>query len=97
MNNVQADEWYHIPGCVKQTAPSAPQPQAAPVVDNRPAPQPPKNNSTLTEPYTVQPGDTLGAIALKLGTTVENLITCTGMPNPDHLTPGQKVYRSCGQ
>ncbi|MDH6574504.1 LysM peptidoglycan-binding domain-containing protein [Kitasatospora sp. MAP5-34] len=40
-------------------------------------------------PYTVQPGDTLSAIAAEFGTTVERLARANGLPDPDHIEAGQ--------
>lgn len=39
--------------------------------------------------YTVQPGDTLGAIAAELGVSVEDLMAANGLTNPDTLAVGQ--------
>lgn len=39
--------------------------------------------------YTVRPGDTLSAIALKLHTTVAALVTRNGIKDPDHIAVGQ--------
>ena len=41
--------------------------------------------------YTVQPGDTLGAIAAKLEIPIENLLAANGMSNPDTLAAGQAL------
>lgn len=42
-------------------------------------------------PYVVQPGDTLGAIAARAGTTFEELARVNGIANPDLIFPGQVV------
>ncbi|MGH2343663.1 MAG: LysM peptidoglycan-binding domain-containing protein, partial [Chloroflexota bacterium] len=39
--------------------------------------------------YTVQPGDTLSAIALSHGTTVEALVSANHLVNGDVIVPGQ--------
>lgn len=39
--------------------------------------------------YTVEPGDTLGAIAAELNLPVEALMAANGLTNPDTLTSGQ--------
>lgn len=39
--------------------------------------------------YTVQQGDTLGAIAVKLDIPIENLMAANGLTNPDTLSAGQ--------
>ncbi|GAA2147319.1 hypothetical protein GCM10009760_38090 [Kitasatospora kazusensis] len=40
-------------------------------------------------PYTVQPGDTLSAIAAEFGTTVERLAEANALTDPDHIEAGQ--------
>ncbi len=42
--------------------------------------------------YTVRPGDTLWAIAMRYGTTVARLARINNIPNPDLIFPGQ-VFR----
>ncbi len=39
--------------------------------------------------YTVQPGDTLGAIAAELGVSLEDLMAANGLTDPDTLAVGQ--------
>lgn len=39
--------------------------------------------------YTVQPGDSLGAIALRFGASVAALAEVNGLANPDLIVPGQ--------
>lgn len=41
--------------------------------------------------YTVQSGDTLGAIAHKLGTTVAHLVAANNISNPNLIYPGQQL------
>ena len=41
--------------------------------------------------YTVRPGDTLSAIAKKLGTTVSALVTANHIQNPNKIFPGQTL------
>lgn len=41
--------------------------------------------------YTVQPGDTLGKIALRYGTTISALMSANGIANPNHIYVGQKL------
>jgi len=42
-------------------------------------------------PYVVRPGDTLGAIASRAGTTFEDLARVNGIANPDLIFPGQVI------
>lgn len=44
--------------------------------------------------YTVQPGDTLSAIAAQFGTTVGALASANGIANPDLIYPGQAIIVS---
>ncbi len=44
-----------------------------------------------TTTYTVQPGDTLGSIAKRFGTTVQELQRLNNITNPDVLALGQKL------
>lgn len=51
-----------------------------------------KTNKTTTEKYyTVQKGDTLSHIAVKFGTTVEQLTKLNNIKNPNLIRPGQKL------
>ena len=43
------------------------------------------------EPYTVQPGDTLRALALRYGATVEALALRNGIESSDHLEAGATI------
>ncbi len=43
-------------------------------------------------PYVVQPGDTLGSIANRFGTTVAALIQINQIPNPNLIFPGQIIF-----
>lgn len=52
-----------------------------------PAPTVPPSPTPVT--YTVQPGDTLGAISAKLDIPIENLMAANGLANPDALSAGQ--------
>jgi LysM repeat protein len=47
------------------------------------------NGATST--YTVQPGDTLSAIAAEFGTTVNALAALNSIPNPNLIHPGQII------
>jgi LysM repeat protein len=41
--------------------------------------------------YTVQPGDTLGGIAERMGTSDEALLRLNDIDTPDHLSVGQRL------
>jgi LysM repeat protein len=47
--------------------------------------------STVSRTYIVKEGDSLSAIAKKLGTSVEALCKLNGITNPDSLKLGQKL------
>lgn len=42
--------------------------------------------------YVAQPGDNLSTIAANLGTTVEDLAATNGIPDPDLIYAGQRIY-----
>lgn len=67
---------------VKGTDDPAPQPNPTP--QPGPAPQP-----TIT--YRIQPGDTLGHIAARYGTTVSALAQLNGIANPNRIYAGQVI------
>lgn len=46
--------------------------------------------------YVVEPGDTLGGIAAKHGTTVDALLTLNGLTDPDAVYPGQTLAMTAG-
>ena len=72
--------------------PAAEPPPPAVVVPSAP---PEELTETTTEPrhaYIVQPGDTLGAIAYRAGTTVAKLASENGITNVDRIFPGQVIY-----
>jgi len=47
--------------------------------------------------YTVQPGDTLSALALRFGTTVWGIVTANNLPNAHHIYVGQRLFINlCG-
>lgn len=55
-----------------------------------PAPQPVEHvGHPATGTYTVQPGDTLSAIAAKYGTTYQTLAAVNGIGDPNQIWPGQ--------
>lgn len=42
--------------------------------------------------YVVRPGDTLSGIAAEFGTSVHYLASANGIPDPDFISVGQKIY-----
>jgi LysM repeat protein len=68
------------------TAPT--QPPVAPTT-------PPAESATAgvsgQQEYTVQAGDTLGAIAAQFGVTVDAIVQANDLPDPDVLAPGDKL------
>lgn len=70
---------------------SVPTPTAAPAIVDAGAAEPELSAPQPPEPeaYTVQPGDTLSAIAAAAGTTVQNLQTLNNLDDPNNLFVGQ--------
>lgn len=56
----------------------------------------PEESSTESVTYTIQPGDTLSAIAASYGTTVDNLVALNGIENPDLIYPGNELIINAG-
>ncbi|MEE8391248.1 MAG: LysM peptidoglycan-binding domain-containing protein [Anaerolineae bacterium] len=48
-------------------------------------------DGTGVESYTVQPGETLGWIALVFGSTVEEIVAANGLPDADSISAGQTL------
>jgi len=63
------------------------QPTSVPATNVPPPPTTAPGNQTVT--YTVQPGDTLLAIAIRFGTTVSALVQLNGLASPDVISVGQ--------
>jgi rare lipoprotein A len=42
--------------------------------------------------YVVRPGDSLSGIAAQFGTSVHDLAAANGIPDPDFISVGQKIY-----
>ena len=49
------------------------------------------SDGTGVETYTVQPGETLGWIALVFGCTVDEIVVANGLPNADSIVAGQTL------
>ena len=41
--------------------------------------------------YVIEPGDTLGTIAVLLGVTVQSIVDLNGLANPDDIQAGQTI------
>ena len=67
-------------------APSCPPPRP-----DRPPMQPPTPRPPREEIYVVQPGDTLGDIAFRFGTTVPVLLRLNGLSDTEDIRPGQEL------
>lgn len=63
-------------------------PQPPPSGDNT---NPPPSGGTCSNPYTVERGDTLYAIARKCGTTAAAIMQLNGIPDPNYIFPGQQL------
>jgi LysM repeat protein len=58
---------------------------------NPPAAPRPPSQAPATGTYIVQPGDTLGKIAARYGTTVARLMALNGLSNPNLIWVGQRL------
>jgi LysM repeat protein len=61
-------------------------PSASPTTRPSPTPRP---SAVARHTYRVRPGDTLGAIALRFGTTVKAISALNGIKDPSLIRPGQ--------
>lgn len=59
---------------------------------SQPAPQPPRCGVW----YTVRPGDTVSALALRYGTTVWAIVSANNLANANRIYVGQRLYIPCG-
>jgi len=59
---------------------------------SQPAPKPPQCGVW----YTVQPGDTVSALALRYGTTVWTIVSANKLPNANRIYVGQRLHIPCG-
>jgi LysM repeat protein len=51
----------------------------------------PSAGGSCSNPYTVQAGDTLNAIARKCGITVQAIMSANNIPDPAYIFPGQQL------
>jgi LasA protease len=73
---------------------SSPSPAYAGTYTGTPTPNPTPvgySSGTGVESYTVQPGETLGWIALVFDCTVEEIVVANGLPDADNITAGQTL------
>ncbi len=78
--------WLHQPRTGAGPAPTVRVPFRTPTPDPTRS-RPPQ----ATEVYLLQPGDTLGAVALEYGTTAEELAAINNLPNPNQVQIGQPI------
>jgi LysM repeat protein len=82
---LQVGQSLQLPDCDANTAQTSPQATVPSVITD--APPAPAGGQV----YTIQPGDTLYAIALRNGVTVQAIIDANNFPNPDRLDVGQQI------
>lgn len=66
--------------------------QSLQIPGSQPAPQPPKCGVW----YTVRPGDTVSALALRYGTTVWAIVSANNLASANRIYVGQRLYIPCG-
>lgn len=47
--------------------------------------------------YIIQPGDTLGRIATRAGSTVNEIMSMNSITNPNRISPGQEIFLPCDE
>jgi LysM repeat protein len=77
------DSTHHSAAIALASLTALPAGYTTPLPTGRPSPTP--------RTYTVQPGDTLGAIAEKFGVSVDDLIALNNIQDPDVLDPGTRL------
>jgi LysM repeat protein len=85
-NLIHVGDKLVIPGC--GTTGYIPPPTSIPTYPAGVTPQPPVNNGT----YIVQPGDTLFALSIQWGTTVQEIAALNQIPNVNLIYVGQTLY-----
>lgn len=55
------------------------------------------NDPSQSCTYIIQPGDTLGRIATRAGSTVNEIMAMNNITNPNRISPGQEVYLPCDE
>lgn len=68
-----------------------PRPPSPPVAQRVPSPPRPPPAPAAARTYVVQPGDTLGVIAARFGTTVLDLMDLNQLASPEAIGPGQEL------
>jgi LysM repeat protein len=81
------------PGAAVPPTPVAQNPTAAPTSGEQPSPVPPTPTLTI---HIVQPGDTLGDIAVLYDVPVEDILKANGLTDPDVLEVGQALVIPIG-
>lgn len=78
-------------GLQAQTATATPDGAASPTPSPTPTPAATPTPTPAPQTYTVQPGDTLLAVAERFGLTVEDLQAKNNLPDPNRISVGQKL------
>jgi LysM repeat protein len=94
---IQVGDRLNLPNCAPEAEAEEP---AAPIID---APEgiTPVGGAPVAPPaqgelYTVQPGDTLYAIAVRFGTTINAIVQANQLANPNDLDVGQELVIPAG-
>jgi LysM repeat protein len=84
INLIQPGQVITLPGCTSSGSGEVTVPTTAP----EPSGNVPAGSGTT---YTVQPGDTLFAIAQRFGVTVQAIVNANNLSNPNNLSLGQEL------
>lgn len=85
INVIYVGQVLTIPGTVGPTPPPTTPPPTTP---------PPPSGNTIS--YVVQPGDTLGKLAIRYGTTIQAIMAANGLSNPNLIYVGQVLQIPVG-
>lgn len=88
-NLIQPGQVINLPGCT----PGATGNNVVPTTEPDTTGNVPTGSGTT---YTVQPGDTLFAIAQRFGITVQDIVSANSMTNPNNLSVGQELIIPAG-